>query len=80
VVHLKKIKYSWQYQGYDGISFVTFELSPNGEKTKVKLTHEGLESFTQPDFARDNFVGGWKYLIQESLKEFLENGKGLRYW
>lgn len=80
VIPHKKLRYSWKYEGYPGVSFVTFELSANGEKTKVKLTHEGLETFTDPDFARDNFVGGWKYLIHESLKEFLENGKALRYW
>ncbi len=80
VVPLKKLKYSWKYEGYTGLSFVTFELSPIDEKTKVKLTHEGLETFTNPDFRRENFVGGWNYLIRESLKEFLEKGKALRYW
>lgn len=80
VIPLKKLKYSWKYKGYTGLSFVTFELSSQGEKTKIKLTHEGLETFTNPDFRRENFEGGWKYLIHESLKEFLENGKELRYW
>lgn len=80
VIPNKKLKYSWKYEGNEGLSFVTFELSVVGEKTKLKLTHEGLETFTNPDFIRDNFVGGWKYLIHESLKEFLENGKTLRYW
>lgn len=77
----KKLKYSWRYEGYEGLSYVTFELSSIGEKkTKVKLTHEGLETFRHSDFVRENFVGGWEYLIHESLKEFLENGKALRYW
>lgn len=80
VIPGKKLKYSWKYEGHAGLSFVTFELSPVGEKTKVKLIHEGLETFTNPDLIRGNFVGGWKYLIHESLKEFLENGKELRYW
>ncbi len=80
VVPLKKLKYSWKYEGYTGISFVTFELAAAGEKTTLKLIHEGLESFTNPDFKRENFVGGWKYLMHESLKEFVENGKALRYW
>jgi len=80
VIPNKKLKYSWKYEGNEGLSFVTFELSAVGEKTKLKLTHEGLESFTNPDFIRENFVEGWKYLIHESLKEFLENGKALRYW
>ena len=80
VIPHKKLKYSWRYEGHTGLSFVTFELSSIGEKTRVKLIHEGLETFTNPDFIRDNFVGGWRYLIQVSLKEFLENGKALRYW
>ncbi len=80
VIPQKKLKYSWKYEGYPGLSFVTFELSHKDGKTKLKLTHEGLETFTNPDFARDNFVGGWNHLIHESLKEFLENGKALRYW
>lgn len=80
VIPCKKLKYSWKYEGNEGLSYVTLELSSVGEKTKVKLIHEGLETFTNPDFIRDNFIGGWKYLIHESLKEFLENGKALRYW
>ncbi|MDH7447438.1 SRPBCC family protein [Aquimarina sp. 2201CG14-23] len=80
VIPYKKLKYSWTYEGYTGISFVTFELSSVGKKTSVKLIHEGLETFTNPDFMRDNFMGGWKYLIHESLKEYLENGKALRNW
>lgn len=80
VIPNKKLRYSWKYEGHVGVSFVTFELSSIGKKTKVKLIHEGLETFTNPDFIRNNFVGGWKYLIHESLKEFLENGKAHRYW
>ncbi len=80
VIPYKKLKYSWKYEGYTGLSFVTFQLSSVGEKTRLKLIHEGLETFTNPDFIRDNFVGGWKYLIHESLKEYLENGKALRHW
>ena len=80
IVPYKLLKYSWAYKISEGKSIVTFELSSIGEKTKLKLIHEGLETFTNPDFIRDNFVGGWEYLIHKSLKEFLENGKALRYW
>ena len=45
VVAEKKLTYSWQYEGYEGMSYVTFELIPAGNKTKVKLTHTGLETF-----------------------------------
>lgn len=79
IVPLKKLKYSWKYEGYAGLSFVTFELFPLDNKTRLKLTHEGLETLPSgnPDFDRENFVGGWKFLIHQSLKEFLENGKSL---
>jgi uncharacterized protein YndB with AHSA1/START domain len=72
VVPLKKLKYSWAYKGYPGESFVTFELFPEGNKTKLKLTHEGLESFgNQPDFASANFEKGWTQLIGKNLPEYL---------
>lgn len=73
VVPGRKLKYSWRYKGAEGISFVTFELFPEGNKTRIKLTHEGLESFpNHPDFSRENFVGGWTYLIGTSIKDFVE--------
>jgi uncharacterized protein YndB with AHSA1/START domain len=70
----KKLTYSWRYDGYAGISYVTFELSPEGRKTRLKLTHAGLESFPaeNPDFAKKNFVEGWTDIIGRSLKDFLE--------
>jgi uncharacterized protein YndB with AHSA1/START domain len=69
----KKLAYTWRYDGYEGNSFVTFELFPNGEKTKLMLTHAGLESFPAiPDFAKENFVQGWTDIIGRSLKEYLE--------
>ena len=80
VLPLKKIKHSWTYDGYEGTSQVTFELKPLGKKTGLKLIHEGLESFTEPDLAKDKFREGWEYLIRQSLKEFLEKGQALRYW
>lgn len=70
----KRLSYSWQYEKYEGNSFVTFELFAEGDKTKLKLTHEGLEIFpmNNPDFAKESFVAGWTYIIGTSLKEFAE--------
>ncbi len=45
VVVDKKLSYSWRYNGYEGSSLVHFELFANGDKTRVMLTHEGLETF-----------------------------------
>jgi uncharacterized protein YndB with AHSA1/START domain len=74
VVKGSKITYSWKYDGYGGISYVTFELFDEGGQTRIKLTHAGLESFPadQPDFARKNFEAGWTDIIGRSLKEFVE--------
>jgi uncharacterized protein YndB with AHSA1/START domain len=70
----RKLSYSWRYEGYEGNSLVTFELFPEGDQTRLKLTHEGLETFPQnnPDFAKGNFVGGWTQIIGSSLKGFVE--------
>jgi uncharacterized protein YndB with AHSA1/START domain len=75
VEYCKKLTYSWRYDGYEGISHVTFELFAGGEnQTRIKLTHTGLETFpaTNPDFARHNFIAGWTDIIGRSLKEYLE--------
>lgn len=73
VIPMKKLTHSWRYEGYDGNSFVTFELFPEGNKTRLKLTHEALESFPAvPEFRKENFAEGWTSIIGTSLKEFLE--------
>jgi uncharacterized protein YndB with AHSA1/START domain len=70
---LKKLKYSWSYQGQKGVSYLTLELTPKGAGTQLRLMHEGLESFPQDrDFKRENFVEGWNYITGVSLKNFLE--------
>ncbi|MDQ6758166.1 MAG: SRPBCC domain-containing protein [Bacteroidota bacterium] len=69
----KKLTYSWRYSGYEGNSSVTFELFPEGEKTKLKLTHIGLETFpANSDFAKENFAQGWNHIIGKSLHEYLD--------
>jgi uncharacterized protein YndB with AHSA1/START domain len=70
----KKISYTWTYKGYPGRSEVTFELFAEGDKTRVKLTHTGLETFPADtaDFRRSNFEMGWTEIIGKHLKEFVE--------
>ncbi len=74
VVPLKKLQYSWQYVGLEGYSVVTFELFEEADKTRVKLTHTGLETFPKDntDFARDSFNAGWTELITVLLPKFVE--------
>ena len=72
VIPGKKLTHSWTYDGYEGESFVTWELFDEGDKTKLKLTHEGIESFPNlPDFARTSFEKGWTYITGTSLPEYL---------
>jgi uncharacterized protein YndB with AHSA1/START domain len=77
VIPNQKLSYRWRYDGYEGNSIVTFELFPEGDKTKLTLTHKGLETFPQdnPDFARNNFVEGWTQIIGTSLPEYLQKIK-----
>jgi len=74
VIPQKKIAYTWRYGGHEGDSLVTFELFAEGDKTRLKLTHVGLETFPKlPAYARKNFEQGWTSLIGTSLKDFVEN-------
>ncbi|MFN8238652.1 MAG: SRPBCC domain-containing protein [Chitinophagales bacterium] len=77
VVTEQKLTYSWKYEGYEGISYVTFELFDEGGSTRLKLTHTGIGSFPSdnPDFAIHNFEAGWNHIIHTSLKNFLETSK-----
>ncbi len=74
VIPGRRLAYSWRYDGYEGISFVTFELFSEGENTRLRLTHRGLETFpaNNPDLARHNFEAGWNSIIGTSLPEFLK--------
>lgn len=73
VVPMQKLSYTWRYEGQPGDSLVTFELFPEGDKTRLRLTHTGLETFPAIDkFARENFVAGWNQIIGTQLKDFLE--------
>lgn len=74
IVPQRKIAYTWRYNGEPGDSLVTFELFAEGEKTRLKLTHTGIETFPKtPAYARKNFETGWTAIIGSELKQFLEN-------
>lgn len=69
-----RLTYSWKYEGYGGISYVTFELLDENESTRLKLTHSGLETFPPevPELDVHNFETGWNANINTVLKEYLE--------
>ena len=69
----KRIAYTWRYKGEPGDSLVTLELHPKGEKTQLKLTHTGIETFPRtPAYARKNFEAGWTAIVGTELKQFVE--------
>jgi uncharacterized protein YndB with AHSA1/START domain len=74
VIPGKKISYSWRYDGYPGNSLVTFELFKESNQTRLRLTHQGLESFgtENADLAKENFIAGWDHFIGVSIKKYLE--------
>jgi len=75
VIPNKKLSYSWRYEGYPGISEVSFDLAVDGDATKVTITHTCLETFPQTGaFDRSNFNSGWNHILGVSLKEFVEKG------
>src|SRR6188768_1783350 len=69
VIAGKKLSYTWAYEGYPGMSEVTFEIFPEGNKTRLRLAHSGLETFPQSnsDFAPGSFAEGWTYLTGTAL-------------
>jgi len=76
VIPEEKIAYTWRYKGEPGDSLVTFELFPDGNKTRLKLTHTGIETFPQtPAYARKNFEAGWAAIIGSELKQFVETSR-----
>jgi uncharacterized protein YndB with AHSA1/START domain len=79
VVPNKKLSHTWSYEAQPEETVVTWELFDEGEKTRVKLTHEGLEKIAHhgPAFAANNFAEGWKYITGMGLKEFLEKKEAI---
>ncbi len=73
VIPQQKLAYTWRYHEREGNSLVTIELFPEEAMTRVKLTHEGLETFPNlPDFARESFSRGWTHIIGSALKDYVE--------
>ncbi|HRG81053.1 MAG TPA: SRPBCC family protein [Chitinophagaceae bacterium] len=70
----KKIAYSWVYENREGYSVVSVELFPDGNQTRLVLTHTGVASFAGngPDFRTESFTMGWTEIIGRQLPLFLE--------
>lgn len=68
----KKMKWLWSYKDVSGDTYVTFELFPQGNKTKLRLSHEGLEKLPQDEnYAKQNFAEGWNMILGQLLPKHL---------
>lgn len=74
VVPGKKLGYSFTNIDVAGTSQVTYELFEEGEHTRLRLTHTGLETFPleQPGYMKKDYEGGWTYLFGTALQHYLE--------
>lgn len=75
VVNGRKLSFTWQYNHYDAITKVTFELyHEEDDRTRFRLTHEGLDAYpdSDPDFSKESFATGWTWILETALKEYLE--------
>ena|SRR5690606_34323198 len=72
VEKFRRLRYSWAYENRPGMSYVTFELFPEGEGTRLRLTHEGLETFQGGgDFSKESFAAGWTEITGKLLRGYL---------
>ncbi|HET6559252.1 MAG TPA: SRPBCC domain-containing protein [Prolixibacteraceae bacterium] len=75
VVICKRLSYSWQYNRYDTVTSVIFELTEEEDnRTRIRLSHEGLDAYpdSDPDFSKESFAEGWTWIIGTALKEYME--------
>ena len=71
------LAYSWKYGGYPGETLLEFELSPEGDTTRLILTNSNLLSFepdVHPELSSENFRLGWQGFM-ESLTAFVTGNK-----
>jgi uncharacterized protein YndB with AHSA1/START domain len=71
----KLLAYTWRYEANPGDSEVRFELFPEGNSTRVRMTHTGIDSFagSNPDLHVKNFEEGWSDIMNRMLWEHLEH-------
>jgi len=72
---LKKLQHTWMHPTHSkGSTLLTWELLPEGDKTRIRLTHSGIETLADggPAFAKENYEQGWRQIVGESLRNFLE--------
>lgn len=74
IIPQQLIEYTWTHPSHStGTSTLRWELQPDGTKTRVTLTHTGVENFVDGGvaFARANFEMGWKSILNILLRNYL---------
>ncbi|MBO9617810.1 MAG: SRPBCC domain-containing protein [Niabella sp.] len=74
-IPLQKLQHTWTHPDKSkGSSLLTWELFPEGDQTRVRLVHSGLEQLADggPAFAKENYEQGWEQIMNKSLRNFLE--------
>jgi activator of Hsp90 ATPase-like protein len=61
---------SCRWSGLLGDTVVTFELTPTGTGTRLRLEHSGWSDENKPH--RDLFGGGWTRKLSDRLRRVLE--------
>ncbi len=65
----KKLAIHWTYGGYAGDSTVIFEVFDENGSTRIRLIHQGVDSFPQDveEFKLQSIIEGWTMLIRKNL-------------
>ncbi|GHE23286.1 SRPBCC family protein [Sphingobacterium griseoflavum] len=69
------LRYAWSHPAEsEGLSVVTWHLTPRGNATAVKVLHEGIENFSDAGelLDRAKYEKGWNTILGTSLANFLE--------
>jgi len=75
VIPNELIRYSWNYEHYPGNSEVCFKLAEENNKTLLQFEVTILEDFPedQPEFTWESAFAGWRYVLKEALKKYLND-------
>lgn len=74
VVTRERIEHTWRYEGIEGDGRVLWLLSDSGAGAHLRLECHGIDTFPNDDpmFTREACEAGWRYFINERLKEYLD--------
>ena len=75
----EKVVYQWQGRSETAVSTVAITLKPEGERTKVNLTHSGLPAGEDAAEMRQGIKEGWEAGLA-NLKAVLETGLDKRVY